>query len=324
MPFPYIFLSGSEALEYTQLPEKQYFRNDLADQELSQELYAKAGQIWNSFGCSKFSDFLRVYNLVDCVTLFDLLAYFREIIFNKFGLEMTCFLSLPQLSFTCMLKISRVQIQLFDKSLETAFELVRRSIYGGIVSCNKRYLEATETRVIEFVDFNALYATIQSTYPMPYSSYEFIPTDEHDWSQMACDGVFGFFLEVDIEFPDSTHINLDCLIPICEHKLVPGAKTKRLISDFHKKFNYVLSLQHFQLLLSLGVQITKIHQVLRFKQSFYMKEYVDIVAEWRSQARDAFSINLYKSLVNVIWGRCCEKLEFRKCVEIVTSEKRLE
>lgn len=38
MPFPYIFLSGPEALEYTQLPEKQYFRNDLADQELSQEL----------------------------------------------------------------------------------------------------------------------------------------------------------------------------------------------------------------------------------------------------------------------------------------------
>lgn len=53
--------------------------------------------------------------------------------------------------------------------------------------------QATETRVIEFVDFNALYATIQSTYPMPYSSYEFIPADEHDWSQMACDGEFGFF-----------------------------------------------------------------------------------------------------------------------------------
>ena len=125
-------------------------------------------------------------------------------------------------------------------------------------------------------------------------------------------------------FPDSTHDYLDCLLPICERKIPPGAKTSRLVSDFTPKFNNVMSLQHYQLLLWLGVQITKIHQVLKFRQGFYMKEYVDIVAEWRSQARDSFSTTLYKDLANIIFGKTIESYDNRKNVEIVTSERRLE
>jgi hypothetical protein len=324
LPFPYLFLNGPESLDYGQLPDKRFFRNDLADQEISDELYEKARNIWHSFGCTSFKQLVFYYNMADCVLLFDLISYFREIIYGAFGLELTSFLSLPQLSFTCMLKLSKVQIQLFDQSMEEAFDLTKRSLYGGIVTCNKRYVEASEKRVIDFIDFTSLYSCIMLSYKLPISDYTFIPVNSQDWATLNCDGDHNFLLELDIVFPDTLHDSLDCLLPICEHKIPPRAKTSRLVSDFTPKYNYVLSLQHFQLLLWLGVQITKIHRALQFRQAFYMKEYVEIVAEWRRQARDSFSSTLFKSMANFLWGKCCERIEFHKSVEIVTSEKRLE
>ena len=54
---------------------------------------------------------------------------------------------------------------------------------------------------------------------------------------------------------------------------------KKLIPNSGNKTKYVLHYRNLQLYLFLGVKLTKIHRVLRFKQSDLMKKYVDFNTE---------------------------------------------
>ena len=49
---------------------------------------------------------------------------------------------------------------------------------------------------------------------------------------------------------------------------------KKIISNLGNKTNYVVHYKKFQLYLSLGIKLTKIHRVLEFKQSDWMKNYL--------------------------------------------------
>ena len=63
---------------------------------------------------------------------------------------------------------------------------------------------------------------------------------------------------------------------------------KKLISNLGNKTNYVVHSRYLQLYLSLGMELTKIHRVLKFNQSDWMKKYIDFNTEKRMNATNAF------------------------------------
>ena len=59
-----------------------------------------------------------------------------------------------------------------------------------------------------------------------------------------------------------------------EYRIKVGDVMK-LIPNLGNKTNYVLHYRNFQLYLFLGMKLTKIHKVLKFKRSDWMKKYND-------------------------------------------------
>ena len=58
-----------------------------------------------------------------------------------------------------------------------------------------------------------------------------------------------------------------------EYKIKVG-DVKKLIRNLGNKAKYVLHYRNLQLYLSFGMKLTKIHRVLKFKQSDWMKKYI--------------------------------------------------
>ena len=105
------------------------------------------------------------------------------------------------------------------------------------------------------------------------------------------DSSIGYFLEVDLEYPDELHElhNHFPLAPeIADKYEIKVGDVKKLISNLGNKTNYVIHYSNLQLYLSLGMKLTKIHRVLKFKQSDWMKKYIDFNTEKRINAANDF------------------------------------
>ena len=111
----------------------------------------------------------------------------------------------------------------------------------------------------------------------------------------------GYFLEVDLEYPDELHelhndyplapeklaVSSDMLSKYCKkiadkYEIKVG-DVKKLIPNLGNKTNYVVHYKNLQLYLSLGMKLTKIHRVLKFKQSDWMKKYTDFNIEKKNK-----------------------------------------
>ena len=106
----------------------------------------------------------------------------------------------------------------------------------------------------------------------------------------------GYFLEVDLEYPNELH-ELHNHYPLAPEKLavsnnmlstyckkiadkydIKVGDVKKLIPKLGNKTKYVLHFRNLQLYLSLKVKLTKIHRALQFKQS-WTKKYIDFNTE---------------------------------------------
>ena len=80
---------------------------------------------------------------------------------------------------------------------------------------------------------------------------------------------------------------------------------KKLIPNLGDKTNYVLQCRNLQLYSSLGMKLTKILRVLTFKQSDWMKKYIDFLTLRKEQM---MLIVLKKTflMINSVYGKAME------------------
>ena len=69
------------------------------------------------------------------------------------------------------------------------------------------------------------------------------------------------------------------------------------------------------------MKLIKVHRILKFKQSDWLKEYIEFNTEKRKKAKDQFNKNFFKLLVNCIYGKCMENFRKRISVKLTNNSK---
>ena len=125
---------------------------------------------------------------------------------------------------------------------------------------------------------------------LPYGGFKWSKNvDGFDVSSISEKSEIGYFLEVDLEYPNELHklhndyplapeklaVSSDLLLKYCKKIAdkygIKVGDVKKLIPNLGNKIKYVLHYRNLQLYLSLAMKLTEIHRVLKFKPSDWMK-----------------------------------------------------
>ena len=73
----------------------------------------------------------------------------------------------------------------------------------------------------------------------------------------------------------------------------------------------------FKFYFTMGMKVTKIHKIYRFKQSLWLEKYIYHNTQKRTQAKTNFEKDLYKLMNNAFFGKTMERVRERVILEII-------
>ena len=138
---------------------------------------------------------------------------------------------------------------------------------------------------LQYLDANNLYGWAMS---------QLLPTRGYEWvnpSLIMPDNIGlytnceneGSLSEVDVRYPTELH-NLHNDLPfMCEKMVMNGVK--KLVPNLDEKKKYVAHMKVLDQALSHGLALEKVHRVIKFNQSAWLKPYTDLNTQLRTQVR---------------------------------------
>ena len=350
--YPYDYIDTPERFLECQLPDIEKFHNTLTDEPLSQSDYEHAQTVWREFNICDMGEYHDLYVLTDVLLLADVFENFRSICLNSYGLDPAHYYTSPGLAWDAMLKMTGVELELLTDPDMHLF--IEEGIRGGVSmickkhsAANNPYIEGYDASkpsiFLSYLDCTNLYGYSMGK-PLPQSNFHWATQHEIDTfklDEISEDSETGYILEVDLEYPNHIHdlhndyplaperltVTNDMLSPYSKEILrdlnFSLGKTPKLVPNLRDKTKYVVHFRNLKLYMRLGMKLTHIHRILIFKQSPWLKPYIDFNTDKRKQAKNDFEKDFYKLLNNSVYGKTMENLRNHTTVELVTSKERL-
>ena len=322
--YPYEYASSCKRFDDKQLPPKEAFYSKLADEGISDDDYKHAQEVWVEFGMKTFKEYHDLYNVSDVLLLSDVFENFRDVCMENYQLDPAWYYTAPGLAWDACLKKTGVELELLhDIDMLLMFE---KGIRGGISMISNRYGKANNsymgdeyddklaTKYITYLDANNLYGWAMCK-SLPTRNFKWMDDGElMSWKKHAC------ILEVDLEYPKHLH-DLHNDYPLAPERLVLG-KVEKLVPNLNDKIKYVIHYENLKLYESLGLKITKIHRGIKFEESTWLKQYIDLNTNLRANANNEFEKDFFKLMNNSVFGKTMENIRNRVDIRLVNSEAK--
>ena len=348
--YPYDYMDSFDKFN-EKLPTKDAFYSILNDEDILDEDYEHVNDVWNTFSVKNMGEYHDLYLESDVLLLADVFENFRKTCLEYYKLDPCHYFTSPGLSWDAMLKMTNIKLELMTDI--NMFQFIEKGMRGGISyianRCSKankymkEYNEHQPSKYIMYLDANNLYGWAMSKY-LPTGGFRWMTEREMDKLDLAKyknDGNKGLILEVDLEYPEELHdlhndyplapekvkVTNDLLSEYCknisEKYNISTGLVYKLIPTLGKKEKYVLHYRNLQLYIDLGLKVTKVHRVLEFNQSPWLKQYIDFNTEKRKNAKNDFEKDFFKLMNNSVFGKTMENLRKRVDVRLVSDENKL-
>ena len=350
--YPYDYMDSFNRFNETQLPNKQDFYSILNNEHISDEQYMHAQNVWNTFNIKTMGDYHDLYLKSDILLLADVFENFRKTCLQYYKLDPCHYFTSPGLSWDAMLKMTNIKLELMNDI--DMFQFIEKGMRGGTSyianrfgEANNKYMktynENSPSKYIMYLDANNLYGWAMSQY-LPTGNFKWLSQKrikKTNLGKYTENSDKGLILEVDLEYPQELH-NLHNDFPLGPEKIkvakdmlsdyckqiadkfnISSGLVHKLIPTLNDKEKYILHYRNLQLYLSLGLKLKKIHRVLQFNQSPWLKQYIDFNTQKRTNAKNSFEKDFFKLMNNSVFGKTMENIRKRVDVRLVTNKDKL-
>ena len=350
--YPYDHMDNFEKFKQTELPTKEEFYSILNNEHVTDKDYQHAQNVWNTFKLQSMGEYHDLYLKSDVLLLADVFENFRKTCIQYYKLDPCHYFTSPGLSWDAMLKMTNIKLELMvDIDM---YQFIEKGMCGGISYIANRYGEANNkymknydeklpSEYIMYLDANNLYGWAMSQY-LPTGGFKWLSPkqiEKINLGKYTENSKKGMILEVDLEYPTELH-DLHNDYPLGPEKVkVTDEMLSNYCKQIQKKFNistglvhkliptlndkqkYVLHYRNLQLYLDLGLKLKKVHRVLEFNQSPWLKQYIDFNTQKRTHAKNSFEKDFFKLMNNSVFGKTMENIRKRVDVRLVTSKEKL-
>jgi hypothetical protein len=363
--YPYDYMDNWDRFNETELPPKEAFYSELSNEHISDADYERAQKVWKKFNLKNLGEYHDLYLKSDVLLLTDIFENFRTMCLEYYNLDPAHYYTLPNYAWDAMLLKTNEELgevheleQIHDLEM---YEMIESGLRGGMCQVSQKHIEANnkymkdyddtkESSYINYLDANSLYG---------HAMTQKLPKGNLQWSDDIknaddilnyTNGDYGYFVEVDLEYPKEVHdlhkdyplapeniaVKADMVSPFTkelytkyhgEKAQVKDEKNKKLILNLYDKHKYVLHIRNLQFYLQHGLILTKIHRCIKFTQSEWLKPWIDFNTKKRIQATEKgndFEKDLFKLMNNAVFGKTMENVRNHCDFELVNSIERLE
>ena len=99
-------------------------------------------------------------------------------------------------------------------------------------------------------------------------------------------------------------------------------KVNKLIASVHDKNNYVIHIYALKQALNHGLILKKVHAVISFNHAAWLKPYIDMNTELRTNAKNDFEKDYFKLKNNSAYGKTMENIRKHRDISFVNNDKK--
>ena len=329
--YPYEYMDSWDKFKEMSLPNIEKFCSNLNMSGVSGGNYEHACKVWKEFGIRTMGEYHDLYLRTDTILLTNVFESFRRVCLENYGLDPSHFYTAPGLASKACLKKTGIRLELLlDPDMLLMFE---RGIRGGITQSVHRWAAANNpymgseydkskpTKYLQYLDANNLYGWAMSQ-SLPTGGFRWIKVGDRNPKTIVEELVDkkdrGYLLEVDVAYPRELHNSHNDLPFMCNRMKINGVE--KLIPNLYYKRKYIIHIKALKQAIDHGLVLERIHRCIEFKQSAWMKKYIDFNTRLRTAAKNDFKKNFYKLMNNSVFGKTMENIRKHRNIKLVNNE----